>query len=126
MAQRAHKALENAIEARRKKHSRGENTYDRELRRCCIDGDVPQLVHFLKLGAKINAGNYNQDTALHMAAMAGNGNCVPALHEYSANLNQQNASGETPLHLAAAMDRLEAIRALVTLKVAYGDKHATR
>jgi len=51
-----------------------------------------------------------------MAAMSGMGNCVAPLVEAKAKLDQQNASGETPLHLAAAMERLEAIRALVVHK----------
>lgn len=52
----------------------------------------------LNKGARVNATNLGDDTALHLAAAHGHRECVAYIIKHNANVNAQNAHGNTPLH----------------------------
>ena len=65
-------------------------------------GGQPHAVRFLlESGAKVNASNFEKQTALHGAAFLGRVASVRVLLEYKANVRFKNDKGETPLDAAA-------------------------
>lgn len=54
----------------------------------------------LNKGAKVNATNMGDDTALHLAVAHGHLDCVKYILKHDADVNAQNEHGNTPLHYA--------------------------
>ncbi|XP_062599094.1 ankyrin repeat and SOCS box protein 1-like [Saccostrea cucullata] len=64
------------------------------------DGDIEQVYELLQNGADVNSVNYLGQTALHMAATAGNENLAGVLIESGAELEVTDRKGQTALHKA--------------------------
>ena len=54
----------------------------------------------LNKGARVNATNMGDDTALHLAAAHGHRDCVQYIIKHNGDVNAQNEHGNTPLHYA--------------------------
>ena len=61
----------------------------------------------------VNAGSYEQDTALHVASQAGYEETVKTLVSIGANVNLKTDTKQSPLHLAAISGQISVVRFLV-------------
>ncbi|XP_071481368.1 scaffold protein ILK-like, partial [Diadema antillarum] len=66
----------------------------------CKEGRTNIVDMLLSRGAKINATNMGDDTALHLAAAHGHRDIVLKLLQHRADINAMNEHGNTPLHYA--------------------------
>lgn len=66
----------------------------------CLAGRTNITEMLLNQGARINATNMGDDTALHLAASHGHLDCVQLLLKNKADVNALNEHGNTPLHYA--------------------------
>lgn len=66
----------------------------------CFAGRTNIVDMLLNRGARINATNMGDDTALHLAASHGHVECVNLLLKNKADVNALNEHGNTPLHYA--------------------------
>lgn len=66
----------------------------------CFAGRTNIVDMLLNRGARINATNMGDDTALHLAASHGHIDCVSLLLKNKADVNVLNKHGNTPLHYA--------------------------
>lgn len=66
----------------------------------CFAGRTTIVDMLLNRGARINATNMGDDTALHLAASHGHLDCVGLLLKNKADVNAPNEHGNTPLHYA--------------------------
>lgn len=66
----------------------------------CFAGRTNIVDMLLNVGARINATNMGDDTALHLAASHGHLECVNLLLKNKADVNALNEHGNTPLHYA--------------------------
>lgn len=66
----------------------------------CFAGRTSIVDMLLNRGARINATNMGDDTALHLAASHGHSDCVNLLLKNKADVNPLNEHGNTPLHYA--------------------------
>lgn len=66
----------------------------------CFAGRYNIVDMLLNRGARINATNMGDDTALHLAASHGHVDCVNLLLKNNADVNALNEHGNTPLHYA--------------------------
>lgn len=66
----------------------------------CFAGKTNITEMLLSRGARINATNMGDDTALHLAASHGHFDCVSLLLKNKADVNALNEHGNTPLHYA--------------------------
>lgn len=66
----------------------------------CFAGRTNIVDMLLGRGARINAANMGDDTALHLAASHGHLDCVSLLLKNKADVNALNEHGNTPLHYA--------------------------
>lgn len=66
----------------------------------CFAGRTTIVDMLLNRGARINASNMGDDTALHLAASHGHTDCVSLLLKNKADVNALNEHGNTPLHYA--------------------------
>lgn len=66
----------------------------------CFAGRTTIVDMLLNRGARINATNMGDDTALHLAASHGHIECVNLLLKNKADVNVLNEHGNTPLHYA--------------------------
>lgn len=66
----------------------------------CFAGRTNIVDMLLNRGARINATNMGDDTALHLAASHGHLDCVSILLRNKADVNPLNEHGNTPLHYA--------------------------
>lgn len=66
----------------------------------CFAGSTSIVDMLLNRGARINATNTGEDTALHLAASHGHIDCVNLLLKNRADVNALNEHGNTPLHYA--------------------------
>lgn len=66
----------------------------------CFAGRTNIVDMLLNVGARINATNMGDDTALHLAASHGHLDCVNLLLKNKADVNALNEHGNTPLHYA--------------------------
>jgi ankyrin repeat protein len=62
-----------------------------------FDGDVKKLYRLLKSGIPVNAGDYDQRTAAHIAAAEGNTVALKALLEYGVDLTLKDRWNKTPI-----------------------------
>ena len=62
---------------------------------------------------KINAGNNDENTPLHLAAKKGKSNIIACLQEYQADCNLRNSLGDTPLHLAVNEGHLDCFTKII-------------
>uniref|UniRef100_A0A8C6JFW8 Uncharacterized protein n=1 Tax=Melopsittacus undulatus TaxID=13146 RepID=A0A8C6JFW8_MELUD len=67
----------------------------------------------LRNGVDINTCNQKGNTALHIAALAGQQDVVRELVNYGANVNAQSQKGFTPLYMAAQENHLEVVKFLL-------------
>eukprot|EP01050_Picozoa_sp_SAG11_P011190 SAG11_NODE_1169_length_5616_cov_44.787566_5_plen_112_part_00 len=67
-----------------------------------------------ELSAKVNAGDKNGATPLHLAAWKGHSELVTTLLSEGADSNAQDRAGWTPLHWAAFKGRSSAAAALIS------------
>ena len=78
------------------------------------DRDYLEIVNFLiSQGAKLDAQDFEGDTALHFAAAGGHLEGARLLIQKGANLNLQNQQGETPLYLAVLHHQAELVMFLL-------------
>ena len=66
----------------------------------CFAGRTNIVDMLLNRGARINATNMGDDTALHLASSHGHVDCVNLLLRNKADVNALNEHGNTPLHYA--------------------------
>lgn len=66
----------------------------------CFAGRTTIVDMLLNRGARINATNMGDDTALHLAASHGHLDCAHLLVKNKADVNSSNEYGNTPLHYA--------------------------
>ncbi|XP_041455144.1 integrin-linked protein kinase-like [Lytechinus variegatus] len=66
----------------------------------CKEGHTNIVDMLIGRGAKINATNMGDDTALHLAAAHGHRDIVLKLIQHRADINAMNEHGNTPLHYA--------------------------
>lgn len=66
----------------------------------CLSGRTNIVDMLLNRGARINATNMGDDTALHLASSHGHLDCVSLLLKNKADVNALNEHGNTPLHYA--------------------------
>lgn len=66
----------------------------------CFSGKTTIVDMLLNRGARINATNMGDDTALHLAASHNHLDCVRLLLKNKADVNALNEHGNTPLHYA--------------------------
>lgn len=67
----------------------------------CLAGRTNLVDMLLTRGARINATNMGDDTALHLASSHGHLDCVNLLLKNKADVNALNEHGNTPLHYAS-------------------------
>uniref|UniRef100_A0A8C1GL45 Ankyrin 1, erythrocytic b n=1 Tax=Cyprinus carpio TaxID=7962 RepID=A0A8C1GL45_CYPCA len=67
----------------------------------------------IKNGININISNQKGNTALHIAALAGQEKVVAELINYGANVNAQSQKGFSPLYMAAQENHLEVVKYLL-------------
>uniref|UniRef100_A0A8C0YGB3 Ankyrin 1, erythrocytic b n=1 Tax=Cyprinus carpio carpio TaxID=630221 RepID=A0A8C0YGB3_CYPCA len=67
----------------------------------------------IKNGININIANQKGNTALHIAALAGQEKVVAELINYGANVNAQSQKGFSPLYMAAQENHLEVVKYLL-------------
>lgn len=60
-------------------------------------GDLQELKQLYSLGANLNSVNYDQRTALHIAASEGHFSCVQFLVQHGAHRNKVDRWGQSPL-----------------------------
>ena len=65
-------------------------------------GDIDEIKRLVAYGVDVNAGDYDQRTALHLAASEGNAEAVSLLLHKDAKLNVKDRFGNTPLMDAKA------------------------
>lgn len=80
---------------------------------CGIPGRQQAVLHLLAYKADVNARDVDGDTALHLAAAAGNVEVAEALIGAGSDVNAVNDNGYSPLALAAAQANIELLRMLV-------------
>lgn len=68
------------------------------LLRAAATGDLATVQRMIDLGAQVNFGNRQGDTALHLAVKNRHPQVATVLIAKGANVNQPNALGDTPLH----------------------------
>lgn len=73
----------------------------------CFAGQTNITDMLLSRGARINATNMGEDTALHLAASHGHLDCVTLLLKNRADVNALNEHGNTPLHYACFWGHLD-------------------
>lgn len=64
------------------------------------EGHLYLIQMLLNKGARIDARNMGDDTALHLAAAHGHLDCVKYLLKHNPDVDAQNEHGNTPLHYA--------------------------
>uniref|UniRef100_A0A8C1KS48 Ankyrin 1, erythrocytic b n=1 Tax=Cyprinus carpio TaxID=7962 RepID=A0A8C1KS48_CYPCA len=67
----------------------------------------------IKNGIDINIANQKGNTALHIAALAGQEKVIAELVNYGANVNAQSQKGFSPLYMAAQENHLEVVKYLL-------------
>lgn len=89
-------------------------------------GEVDTMIDLLEMkSANPNVGDYDQRTALHVAASDGQVEAVKVLLSHGANVNVSDRWGETPLDAAAKNAQTHAAKALQAQGAAYGNGHVT-
>jgi integrin-linked kinase len=79
----------------------------------CFAGRTNIVDMLLNRGARINATNMGDDTALHLAASHGHLDCVSLLLKNKADVNAMNEHGNTPLHYACFWGHRECAQTLI-------------
>uniref|UniRef100_A0A6G1SKF1 Integrin-linked protein kinase n=1 Tax=Aceria tosichella TaxID=561515 RepID=A0A6G1SKF1_9ACAR len=79
----------------------------------CFAGRTNIVDMLLNRGARINATNMGDDTALHLAASHGHLECVNLLLKNKADVNAMNEHGNTPLHYACFWGHRECAQTLI-------------
>ena len=87
--------------------------YKNRLMEIAKSGNKYELADLVALGVHPEMTGDNLETALHVAASAGNIEIINALAGMGANMNAQNTNGETALHLAAFHNNKSAIKELI-------------
>lgn len=80
----------------------------------CFAGRTNIVDMLLNRGARINATNMGDDTALHLAASHGHIDCVNMLLKNKADVNAVNEYGNTPLHYACFWGFQEIAESLIS------------
>lgn len=80
----------------------------------CFAGRTTIVDMLLNRGARINATNMGDDTALHLAASHGHLDCVSLLLKNKADVNALNEHGNTPLHYACFWGYQDIAEELIT------------
>lgn len=76
----------------------------------------------------MNAADWRQQSALHVAAKQADVINTQALLDTGANVNQQDLNGQTPLHLTAAGDHccgVVSVKLRIRIKLPLGDYSIT-
>uniref|UniRef100_A0A667Z2Y8 Ankyrin 1 n=1 Tax=Myripristis murdjan TaxID=586833 RepID=A0A667Z2Y8_9TELE len=81
--------------------------------RAARSGNLDKALEHIKNGIDINTANQKGNTALHIAALAGQEQVVTELVNYGANVNAQSQKGFTPLYMAAQENHLEVVKFLL-------------
>uniref|UniRef100_A0A674E312 Ankyrin 1 n=1 Tax=Salmo trutta TaxID=8032 RepID=A0A674E312_SALTR len=81
--------------------------------RAARSGNMDKAIDHIKNGIDINTANQKGNTALHIAALAGQEQVVAELVNYGANINAQSQKGFTPLYMAAQENHLEVVKFLL-------------
>ncbi|TWW60438.1 Ankyrin-1 [Takifugu flavidus] len=81
--------------------------------RAARSGNLDKALDHIKNGIDINTANQKGNTALHIAALAGQEQVVTELVNYGANVNAQSQKGFTPLYMAAQENHLEVVKFLL-------------
>uniref|UniRef100_A0A3P8V1Z1 Ankyrin 1 n=1 Tax=Cynoglossus semilaevis TaxID=244447 RepID=A0A3P8V1Z1_CYNSE len=81
--------------------------------RAARSGNLDKALDHLKNGLDINTANQKGNTALHIAALAGQEKVVAELVNYGANVNAQSHKGFSPLYMAAQENHLEVVKFLL-------------
>lgn len=79
----------------------------------CFAGRTSIADMLLNRGARINATNMGDDTALHLAASHGHLDALKLLLKNKADVNVLNEHGNTPLHYACFWGHKECVEALI-------------
>jgi len=87
------------------------------------EGDVDALCAMLERGAKVDARDEHDDTALTWAAVEGRADIARALLEAGADPDLRQYEGATALMLAADRGHLDVVQALVAAKADLNLKH---
>ncbi len=74
---------------------------------------IDTILFLLDNGAKIDAGDLNNDSALHLAACMASVEAAKLLLRAGAPVNARNSSGDTPLHKAAGRGDVTIIKILL-------------
>uniref|UniRef100_A0A3B3SKH6 Ankyrin 1 n=1 Tax=Paramormyrops kingsleyae TaxID=1676925 RepID=A0A3B3SKH6_9TELE len=81
--------------------------------RAARSGNLDKAMDHIKNGIDINTANQKGNTALHIAALAGQERVVAELVNYGANVNAQSQKGFSPLYMAAQENHLEVVKFLL-------------
>uniref|UniRef100_A0A4W4E206 ZU5 domain-containing protein n=1 Tax=Electrophorus electricus TaxID=8005 RepID=A0A4W4E206_ELEEL len=81
--------------------------------RATRSGNVEKVLDHIKNGIDINTANQKGNTALHIAALAGQDKVVAELVNCGANVNAQSQKGFSPLYMAAQENHLEVVKFLL-------------
>ena len=76
-------------------------------------GHVQVVGELIRAGARVNAKNYSERTALHRASWRGHSSVVTTLIEAGANINEQDVAGMTPLMEAADRGHVQVVGELI-------------
>uniref|UniRef100_A0A3B4AEK7 ZU5 domain-containing protein n=1 Tax=Periophthalmus magnuspinnatus TaxID=409849 RepID=A0A3B4AEK7_9GOBI len=101
------------IETRRGRSSTRKADAATSFLRAARSGNLDKALDHIKNGIDINIANQKGNTALHIAALAGQEKVVAELVHYGANVNAQSHKGFSPLYMAAQENHLEVVKFLL-------------